>query len=631
MLSLMRKHAGTWIIKIILGAIVIVFVFWGVGSWTSQRQGRIAKVNGDWISAEEYRTTYNQLLEQVRQTFGNNLNDELLKSLQLKKRALDQLIDKTIMLQAAKNLNLRVSDQDLAQSIRSIGAFQVAGVFDSRRYQNVLGQNQLTPEAFEVAQKDALLIGKLRAFITDSVKVSDQEVMEWYKWKESKVSLDYVLVDPNRYKDIKPSPVELNEFFERNKAAYKTEPQVKVRYIAFKPEAYRAQVKISDGEIRDYYETHPEEFKTPKTVEARHILIKVDPDAGPEKVAEAKKRIEDILKLAREGKDFAQLARQYSEGPSKDKGGYLGAFTKDSMVKPFAEKAFAMKAGEISDPVRTRFGWHIIKVEKVNPATTRSLDEARGEIRKKLIDEQAKNLAYEAAESAYDASFDSEDLAASAASEHLQVVETDFFTRKGPVKGVKDGEQFAKVAFDLPEGEISEVQDLEDGYYLLQVVARKPGEIPDLKSVTEKVKADWVKEKQDQKAHEDAAKLLSDLKNGQSLEAASRKLGLKPGQTGFFKRNDAIPDIGFEPQIAGVAFSLSKEKELPADAVKGQKGYYVIRFRERQAPSMEEYDKQKAEIRESLLQQKKYSTFNAWLQETRNKSAISITEGFQTS
>ena len=168
MLSLMRKHAGTWIIKVILGAIVIVFVFWGVGSWTSQRLSRIAKVNGEWITVDQYRTTYNNLLERVRQTFGNNLTDELLKTLQLRKRALDQLVDNVLMLQAAEQLNLRVSDEELAQSIRSYNAFQTAGRFDVRRYRRLLEQLKLTPESFEDIQRDSLLSEKLRSLITIS-------------------------------------------------------------------------------------------------------------------------------------------------------------------------------------------------------------------------------------------------------------------------------------------------------------------------------------------------------------------------------------------------------------------------------------------------------------------------------
>lgn len=629
MLSLMRKHAGTWIIKVILGAIVVVFVFWGVGSWTTERLSRIAKVNDDWITVDEYRTTYNNLLEQVRRTFGNNLTDELLRSLQLKKRALDQLIDNVLMLQTAEKLNLRVSDEELARSIRSIDAFQTAGAFDGSRYRNLLDRLKLTPEAFEDIQRDSLLAEKLRSLITDTVKVSDEEAREWYQWTNSTVSLDYAVVDPNRYTDLVPTDEGLLEFFEENKESYKTEPQLKARYLAFKFEAYRSQVNLSEDELRDYYETNLEDFKSPKTVEARHILIKVAQDADANEVAAAKAKIENILKMAKAGQDFAELAKQHSEGPTKDKGGYLGTFRQESMVKPFADKAFSMNAGEISEPVRTRFGWHIIKVEAVNPASTKSFDDAKGEIQEKLLNEYSRALAYEDAEAANDASYAGDTLDAIAEQRNLQVLETDFFTRKGPAEGIANREQFATIAFGLPENEISDIQDLGDGYYLIQASEKAPGQIPELETVKEKVKQEWIKKEQDQLAREDAKNLLAEMKNGLTFEEAAKKFGLTPKNTAFFKRNDSIPDIGFEPEISRVAFMLSEEEKLPADAIKGQKGYYVIRFKERKKPALDGLETEKATIKQQLLQQKKIRTFEAWLSDTRNKANISIAERFQ--
>jgi len=434
MLSLMRKHAGSWMIKVVLGAIVVTFVFWGGYQFTSQRLSRIASVNGQWISVDDYENTYKQLLNQVRRTFGNNMSDDLLQSLGLRKRALDQLIDQAVMLQAAEELNLTVTDDELAQSILNMPVFQTGGVFNESQYQLVLTQNKLSRPQFETMQRESMLLQKLRQFITGTVKVSDPEALEWYNWNNAEVSIDYVLVETQRYTDIQPADGDLQSYFEENKDSYKTEPTVKARYLVFKPEAYRPRVQISEDEILDYYENNPEKFESPKTVEARHILINVDQDAADEIVAEAKKRIEDVLKLARAGQDFAELAKQYSEGPSKDKGGYLGEFQRDSMVKPFADKAFSMAAGEISEPVRTQFGWHLIKVEKVNEASTTAFETARQGIQKKLLDEQAKILAQEDAEVAYDAVYEGDDLDTIATQRNFSIQETGHFSQSKPKK-----------------------------------------------------------------------------------------------------------------------------------------------------------------------------------------------------
>ena len=171
MLRLMREQAGSWLIKVLLGAIVIVFVFWGVGSFRSQRGDRIATVNGDPITLDEYRNTFDNLVDQLRRRFGNNLDGDMIEKLQVKKQALNQLINNTLLLQEAKRLKFRVSDTELASAISQIPAFQRAGRFDKQLYRNVLERLKMTPEEFEVAQINAMMIEKLSTLITSCVDI----------------------------------------------------------------------------------------------------------------------------------------------------------------------------------------------------------------------------------------------------------------------------------------------------------------------------------------------------------------------------------------------------------------------------------------------------------------------------
>ena len=627
MLSLMRKHAGSWLIKVLLGGIAITFIFWGGYQATSRRSGRVASVNGETIAVEEYRITYKRLIEQVQQRFGNNLDEEMVKSLQLPKQAINQLVDQMLMRQAATELDLRVSDEDLSRSIKSISAFQTAGVFDPRLYKLVLDRNNLSPESFEVSQRDSLLVEKLNNIITGSVKVSDDEAVEWYNWNNATVDLEFVVFEPDRYPDMAVTEEEIQQYFEGAKDSYKTEPQLKVRYLNFEPRNYVAKVEIPEVEISEYYEEHPAEFQNPKTVEARHILIKVGQDAAGEEAAKAKEKIEDVLKKAREGQDFAELAKQYSEGPSKDKGGYLGSFKREAMVKPFTDKAFSMQAGEVSDPVRTRFGWHIIKVEKVNEATVSTLADAKDQIRKKLTDEYARQLAYDGAEFIFDATFEGDKLESVATENQLVVHTTDFFSsRGGPAKGIQNKEAFAKAAFELPEGEISEIQDFGDGYYLMEIIEKRPALIPELAVVEGKVRADLIKEKKGEKAYMDAEALLAALKGGADMATASKEFDLKAQSTGLFKRNDSIPNIGFDRGISSAAFELSAQNNLPQEVIDGPKGYYVIKFKQRKAPPVVDFDKEKESILSRLLQQKRFKTFQAWLEQKKKSSEIVIEE-----
>ena len=628
MLSLMRKHASSWIIKFLLAAIIVVFIPWGVQQYTSGRSSRVAEVNGSIITLDDYRSTYTNLVEQVRQSFGNNVNDELIQTLGLPKRALDQLIDRALMLQAAEKLSIQVSDDELAQSIGSIGAFQTAGVFDNQRYLNMLSRTQLTPEAFEVQQREAMVINKLQGFISGNIKVSDTEAQQWYKWNNTEVDLDYVLIEPQQIKNIKPTAEEIQSHFEANKEKYKTDPELKIRYLYLNPQNYLDKLKILEEDIADYYESNLDKFRTPQTVQARHILMRVDQNATPEQVKDARQRIEDVLKLARDGQDFAELAAEYSEGPTKSKGGDLGTFRRQDMVKPFSDKAFSMQAGEISEPVRTDFGWHIIKVEKVNPATVQSLDEARTEIEDKLKADRSRNLAYDEAEAVFDATFEGQQFIDIAKERGLKMINTDFFTQKKGPAGTQNARQLAEAAFKLPLNEVSEIQDLGNGYYLIEALEKRPAQIPELKDVEAEVKKDLIKEKKDAEALRQAQSILTELENDTTLTAAADKLNLKAQTTGLFKRNDSIPGIGYESEIAGAAFKLSDSDAFYKEPIKGQKGVYVIKFKDRKEPSLEGFEKEKSDIKARLLQQKSFKAVETWLNRIKEESEIVIADGF---
>jgi len=225
MLSLMRKHAGSWLIKVVLGVIVVVFVFWGVGSYRAEKRNRVAVVNGATISLETYHSVYNQLMEQYRKQFGNVLDDKLLKALDLKRQALDQLINRRLVLQEADRIDLRVTNEELARAIQNMAAFQSNGQFDSRRYQRMLALNRMTPEKFEESMKEEILAEKMQAFILGGIKVSDAEALEAFKWREEQVSLEYVAFTPSSYKDVKVTPQDLETYFSSIKRTMRSPPE----------------------------------------------------------------------------------------------------------------------------------------------------------------------------------------------------------------------------------------------------------------------------------------------------------------------------------------------------------------------------------------------------------------------
>jgi len=624
MLNVMRKHAGSWMIKVILFAIVIVFVFWGVGSFRSRQASKVATVNGEIIAAGDFRRAYNNLIEQYRQRFGENLNDGMLEMLKVKDQALNQLIDRAILLQEAKKLDLRVTDAEVAQSIMSAAVFQSNGTFDNRRYRRLLAQVHLTPEEFEADQKSTLLAQKLTRIVAGAAKVSDGEARVWYDWQNASVNVDYVLFEPDRYKDIAPSEQEIADYFDKQKDNYKTEPMVKASYVVFDPDAFKGEVTVSEDEIADYYDSNIDEFKTPKTVEARHILIKLDPDADQKADDAARAKAADIAKMAREGKDFAELAKTYSEGPTKDKGGYLGKFQKSQMVKPFADKAFSMAPGEISDPVKTRFGWHVIKVESVEDATTNTLEESRDRIVDTLKQRKARNLAYDRAEQFYESCYENEDLIKNAKAFNVSVMKTGSFTRNGPkALGNAKGE-FAKAAFALDKDEISDIQDIDGRYYIIQATEIIQATIPELDAVKTRVRKDLIRKMQGDKALEEAKAMAADLAAGKTLEESAGAYGVSIKHTGLFKRNTPIPDIGSDPQVTQAAFQLASAGDTSKDPVKGGAGYYLLRLVERKTPAADGFESEKESIKAMLLQQKQRTVMQDWIDARKADSEIKI-------
>jgi len=624
MLTQMRKNVGSWIIKLLLGAIVVVFVLWGVGSNQKSPNATVATVGGVPIGYQDFSRAYQNLMENVRRQFGDNVNDEMLNALNLKEQAINQLIDRRIILGAAEKMGFEVTDEELAASIAAIPAFQSQSGFDSRAYQQVLNRLGLTPEAFEASQREDLLIQKVTDFISRTVNVSDAEAVAWYQWQNATVDIEYLRVDPEIYKDQTVSDEEARAYYDEHQNRYETAPKIKSRYLVFRPADYKARVHVSEDEVKTYYDENRADFSSPETVEARHILIKVNKDADEAAVEAARRRAQAIYERAVKGEDFAKLAKEFSEGPSRNQGGYLGTFARGKMVKPFEEKAFALKSGEISEPVRTDFGWHIIKVEKHNPAHTLTLEEAQNRIRGLLTDKKARALALEDAESAYDMSYGGDDMLAAAESLGTTVHTTGWIARGDSIPGVADSQKFVETVFTLDTMAVSDVQDLSDGFYLIQPLENRPAEIPAFDAVKERVLADVRDQKQWDQAETEAKTMLQALRDGGTLAAVGRSKDLAPQATGAFKRNDAVPGIGYNPGLAAAAFKLTPENPYPQAPVRGQDGVFIFRLLERRSPDAQSGGAQLDRIKQQLRQRKQGEVYQNWMAQARSQTEIEI-------
>ncbi|WP_300667800.1 SurA N-terminal domain-containing protein [Desulfoluna sp.] len=616
---MMRNNAGSWIIKILLGVIVLVFVFLGLGPDRNNGSNIVAEVNKTVISWDDYRLAYNELVDGYRRQLGGNLSEEMIKMFRLRDQALESLITSELMIQEASRLKLQVTDEELEKAIVDLPYFQRDGIFNMELYEALLRQNGLTVPQFEAQQRKSLLISKLRNMVESGVQATDGETQELYKYKNTQASVRYALMDPASYKSITVDEAYVTAFYSENGERYKTDPEVKISFMRFAREDFRDGVTVTDEEVAGFYQANLGRYQTPETVEARHILIKVAEGATDDETAEALKRAEEVYaKATAEGSDFSALARDLSEGPSASKGGELGAFDRSSMVKPFADAAFAMKAGEVSEPVRTQFGWHVIKVEKKNPATETSLAKVTDEIRAALVDEQAETDAYSASEDAFDMVLGSESIKEAGVTAQLPVTESDFFASwKGPeaVASV-DRMRIAKDAFGLEVGGISDILEYNGTYYIIQSMEKTEAVIPELATVKERVAADALTQAKMQKAEGDARALLALLKDGKDFPEGSQVT-----ESPLFTRDGK--DAGdLDRKVVEVAFGLNATTPVSDTVVKGNGGYYVVALKEKKIPSLDGYADASEALKAELLASKRRDVMTKWIEELRDGAEI---------
>jgi len=397
-LKFIRRNAAAMWVKMMFLAIVLVFIIgFGIGGYLggADTVPFAAKVNGQRIEPADAERAYESMLRLYQNLYKENFRPEMAETLDLRGKALDQLIRMTLLRQEAERIGLRVSDNAVRDQIATNQAFQDDGRFDRDLYVRVLRSNRVMPAEFEASTREQLLASRLQDLITDGVRVGEAEVRERYLFDNEAVNLLFVKFDAPQFMDqVQVSDAQLQAYYDAHQDAFREPERVRIEYVQYVPDKYVDAVSATDDEIQRYYAAHEADFASPEQVRARHILLKVAPDTSDDLKAEVRKKAEELLARARAGEDFAALAKQYSEDPgSAPQGGDLGAFARGRMVQPFEDAAFALASGQISDVVESPFGFHVIKVEGKDEPRTRPLDEVRGEIASTLKHQKARESA----------------------------------------------------------------------------------------------------------------------------------------------------------------------------------------------------------------------------------------------
>ena len=628
MLEFLRKRAQSFIIQAIVVMIALVFIFWGVGTNLMNRQEAAIVVDKEEINFQEFQQAYDQAYSRLAEQFGGTLPKGLAETLNIKQQVINQLVQEALLRQGGQEMGLMVSSNEIQKEVESMIQFQEDTGFSMERYKAILASNRLSPEKYEKSLSYELLGTKtVESIAAFSQSASDFEIEDIYNLEKETVSVSFLVVDPETYQaDIEINEQDLEQWYKDNGDSYKTEKQVKLTYLPFTFDDVGAKITIDEGAVDTYYDQHLTDYQIPEKRHARHILFKASPDDSEETHQQQMQKAEEVLEKAKSGEEFAKLAELHSEGPTAVSGGDLGFFTQGQMVKPFDDAVFSMQVNEISGPVKTDFGYHVIKLEEIQLGHVQTKDEVQADIIAKLQLEQAKPIALQVANSAYEAIISSGSLKSYLDTQpDVKAVTTDFFTMNTPPQGLTADPAFVETAFALKEKELSSLVETGDGYAIISATAVKEQQIPELADVREAVESDYKGEKAVEKAKSEAEAIIAALnESGTTLAAIGEAKGFTVLESGPLTKNDQEHQSSFPQTLVQEAFRLSPSDPVVQEPGFVDQSYYVYQFGERKSPDTAMTEDEKNRYRELLLQMKQQQVLDAWIRNRQAEADITI-------
>jgi peptidyl-prolyl cis-trans isomerase D len=475
---------------------------------------------------------------------------------------------------------------------------------------------------FEANLRRQLTIEKLRASVTEWMSVADKDLEQEYRRKNDKVKLALVTFTADSFRSqVAVNDADVASYFDAHKDDFKIPEKRKVRYLLIDIEALRAKVVVPAADIERAYNNNIEQYSTPEQVRASHILLKTE---GKDDAA-VKAKAEALLKQARAGADFADLARKNSEDDaSKANGGDLDYFGRGRMVAEFDQVAFSLEPGQISDLVKTQYGYHIIKVTDKKAATTRPLADVRQQLSDQLAYERAQAQAQDLAQALEKEIKSPADLDKVAGEKGLTVQESGFFARDEPIAGLGPSPEAASRAFEMKQGEVAGPLRASRGFVFETMTGTQAPYVPKLDDVKDKVRDEVAKQKARELSTQKAAEIAARLKAAPDFEKAAKAAGLEAKTTDLLTRDQPIPDLGAAPAVEDAAFKLPVGSV--SDPIATDNGTAVIKVVERQEVKPEDWTSAKDRFREELLAERRNRFFSAYMAKAKQKMRIEVNQ-----
>ena len=617
-----KKIVLSGLLLLICAAMVITFIPGGLTSELTGQPGKgvVAKIDGGEITVDEVRTTARQMLQQQMPQGGANMNMLLPFFMS---RAAEQLITRQALIAEAGRMGLRVTPEEVKDELqhgRYAATFFPGGNFIGQtEYEDMLQRANLTPTKFEEAVGNDVLLSKLQAFVSGSANVTESEIREQFIKQNSKVKFDYaVLKQDDLRKGLHPSEEELKAYYESHKQGYLNSipEKRKVKYAVVDLAKADAGVQVTQDDLKAYYSDHRDQYRTPEQVKVSHILIKTplpgaDGKVDEKGVAEAQHRAEDLLKQLKGGAKFEDLATKYSEDPgSAKKGGSIDWIGKGQTVPEFEKAAFSLPKGQISDLVKSSYGFHIIRVDDKQEAHVKTLDEVKDLIEPVLKHQKGQALAQKQAQALLQQA-GKIGLDAAAAQAGVPVITSDFVARKDQLPGLGPASQFMDALFSAKENSAPDVAPAAQGIAVFQLLAIKPASTPTLEEIHSKVEEEFKNERSNLLLTQKIQELSDRAKAEHDLKKAAKELGATVKTSDYVLPDGQVPDLGSMSGQAAVAFNM-KAGEISGPINSGTNAV-VLAVLDNQAPAEADYAAKRDQIRDGLLQSKQQERFGLFV------------------
>ena len=610
MLPYLRKYSRS---RVLYGFLAAVFIAWGVGTVGLTRMDVIATVHGEPITRKQHERTMGLLQRRYDNISQGRLSPDLVKSLDIPGKALDELIDGALLAHEAERLGIAPTEDDVLLAITQIPELQQNGQFDRERLRAFLEQERDRGE-FESDMRRQLLFRRLESMAADGVQVSDAELAERYQLDHERVRLAFVRIPASEFEaGITFGDDDLARFHREQGERYRVPTRVRAYYVAYRVADLAPSIELTDKDVTEWYETNGDQrFTLPERIRARHIVVKTAPDAPADVRAAAQKKADAILGEIRGGGDFAAIAKKRSDDKATAaSGGDLGIIPRGKLTPSVEAAAWALNVGEVTDIVETPDGFDIVKLEERLEAGLKPLAEVRAEVEQAMRAERALEQARAEAEADRREVVDGKPLADAVAPRKVE--ETAPFVEGAPVAGIGRVPEFTATAFGLADGDVSDLVETSEAVYLLSPFAREESHVAPLDEVRARVENDLRQNRAEAAAKERAEQILTRAKEiglERAAEEAKRRVDVTEP---FDRRTPSIPTLGFAPEIREAAFGLTSEAPLGTTVYSAGGDAAVIMLRERTAADMAGLESEKDTLRRQMVAQRRSAAFESFV------------------